>query len=76
MCQCFSHFFKRFFASFRTGQISHKQQKGYFSPALAFWIKKSEKSKIRNSGTGELGYDRLNGTRKVGLSYAKSAVYI
>ena len=26
--------------------------------------------------TGELGYDRLNGTRKIGLSYAKSVVYI
>ena len=25
--------------------------------------------------TGELGYDRLNGTRKIGLSYAKSDVY-
>ena len=27
-------------------------------------------------GTGELGYDRLNGTRKIGPSYAKSVVYI
>ena len=26
--------------------------------------------------TGELGYDTLNGTRKIGLSYAKSYVYI
>ena len=26
--------------------------------------------------TGELGYDRLNGTRKIGLSYTKSVVYI
>ena len=26
--------------------------------------------------TGELGYDRLNGTRKIGLSYAKSIIYI
>ena len=26
--------------------------------------------------TGELGYDRLNGTRKIGPSYAKSVVYI
>ena len=26
--------------------------------------------------TGELGYDRLNGTRKIGMSYAKSVVYI
>ena len=26
--------------------------------------------------TGELGYDRLNGTREIGLSYAKSVVYI
>ena len=25
---------------------------------------------------GELGYDRLNGTRKIGPSYAKSGVYI
>ena len=26
--------------------------------------------------TGELGYDRLNGTRKIGPLYAKSVVYI
>ena len=26
--------------------------------------------------TGELGYVRLNGTRKIGPSYAKSVVYI
>ena len=26
--------------------------------------------------TGELGYDRLNGTRKIGPSYAKSVLYI
>ena len=26
--------------------------------------------------TGEPGYDRLNGTRKIGPSYAKSVVYI
>ena len=26
--------------------------------------------------TGELGYDRLNGTRKIGTSHAKSVVYI
>ena len=30
----------------------------------------------KKHGTGELGYDRLNGTRKIGLSYAKSVVYI
>ena len=29
-----------------------------------------------NSCTGELGYDGLNGTRKIGPSYAKSVVYI
>ena len=28
------------------------------------------------TNTGELGYDRLNGTRKIGPSYAKSVVYI
>ena len=28
------------------------------------------------AGTGELGYDGLNDTRKIGLSYAKSVVYI
>ena len=28
------------------------------------------------SNTGELGYDRLNGTREIGPSYAKSVVYI
>ena len=27
-------------------------------------------------GTGELGYDGLNGTRKIGPSYAKSVVYL
>ena len=26
--------------------------------------------------TGELGYDGLNGTRKIGRSYAKSVIYI
>ena len=26
--------------------------------------------------TGELGYDRLNWTRKIGPSYAKSVIYI
>ena len=26
--------------------------------------------------TGELGYDGLNGTRKIGPSYAKSVLYI
>ena len=29
-----------------------------------------------NTGTGELGYDRLNGARKIGPSYAKFVVYI
>ena len=29
-----------------------------------------------DSYTGELGYDGLNGTRKIGPSYAKSVVYI
>ena len=29
-----------------------------------------------SENTGELGYDRLNGTRKTGPSYAKSVVYI
>ena len=28
------------------------------------------------TNTGELGYDRLNGTRKIGPSYAKFVVYI
>ena len=28
------------------------------------------------ANTGELGYDGLNGTRKIGPSYAKSVVYI
>ena len=29
-----------------------------------------------NSNTGELEYEGLNGTRKIGPSYAKSVVYI
>ena len=29
-----------------------------------------------NNNTGELGYDGLNETREIGLSYAKSVVYI
>ena len=29
-----------------------------------------------NVGTGDLGYDGLNGSRKIGPSYAKSVVYI
>ena len=38
-------------------------------------------SKIANTGkpnqnTGKLGYDRLNGTMKIGPSYAKSVIYI
>ena len=28
------------------------------------------------SNTGELGYDGLNGTRKIGPSYAKSVIHI
>ena len=31
---------------------------------------------LDTAGTGELGYDRLNGTRKIGPSYAKSVLYI
>ena len=31
---------------------------------------------VRAAYTGELGYDGLNGTRKIGPSYAKSVVYI
>ena len=31
--------------------------------------------KFVKSSTGELGYDRLNGTRKIGPSHAKSVVY-
>ena len=31
---------------------------------------------IWEDSTGELGYDGLNGTRKIGPSYAKSVVYI
>ena len=34
------------------------------------------KSLIPNTNTGELGYDGLSGTRKIGPSYAKSVVYI
>ena len=29
----------------------------------------------RGFSTGELGYDRLNGTRKIGPSYARSIVH-
>ena len=39
----------------------------------------SSESILRESflmNTGELGYDRLNGTRKIGPSYAKSVIYI
>ena len=32
--------------------------------------------KMKNNNTGELGYDRLNGTRRIGASHAKSVVYI
>ena len=32
--------------------------------------------KAYERNTGELGYDGLNGTRKIGPSYAKSVVYI
>ena len=31
---------------------------------------------VPKGNTGELGYDRLNGTRKIGPSYAKSVIYI
>ena len=34
------------------------------------------KGDVLISNTGDLGYDRLNGTRKIGPSYAKSVVYI
>ena len=30
----------------------------------------------RDANTGELVYDGLNGTRKIGPSYAKSVIYI
>ena len=33
-------------------------------------------SYIHSIYTGELGYDVLNGTRKIGSSYAKSVIYI
>ena len=33
-------------------------------------------SQVNNASTGELGYDGLNGTRKIGPSYAKSVIYI
>ena len=42
-------------------------------------LRDSSNSKYRNKqtdDTGELGYDRLNRTRKIGPSYAKSVVYI
>ena len=32
--------------------------------------------KVAHFDTGELGYDGLDGTRKIGPSYAKSVVYI
>ena len=35
-----------------------------------------ENSKAIDIATGELGYDRLNGTRKIGPSYAKFVAYI
>ena len=31
---------------------------------------------LQHRTTGELGYDKLNGTRKIGQSYAKSVIYI
>ena len=31
---------------------------------------------LLNITTGEPGYDGLNGTRKIGPSYAKSVIYI
>ena len=37
-------------------------------------LKKSSGKTYPN--TGELGYDRLNGTRKIDPSYAKSVIYI
>ena len=39
-----------------------------------YWTMCSIVSKVHT--TGELGYDGLNGNRKIGLSYAKSVVYI
>ena len=33
-------------------------------------------TEVNHCTTGELGYDRFNGTRKIGPSYAKSFVYI
>ena len=43
------------------------------------WLVKTKPENGRkgdNKYTGELGYDGLNGTRKIGPSYAKSVVYI
>ena len=33
-------------------------------------------SDLSKKNTGKLGYDRLNETRKIGPSYAKSVIYI
>ena len=40
------------------------------------WTKEVGGAKEIKAFTGELGYDRLNGTRKNGPSYAKSVIYI
>ena len=37
---------------------------------------KSPLCSSKHTHTGELGYDGLNGTRKIGPSYAKSVIYI
>ena len=44
--------------------------------AHAIFKLKKEQVTLKLHNTGELGYDGLNGTRKIGPSYAKSVVYI
>ena len=68
-------------------KMNHRCSQIYFLNLTGrrFLLFVRDKNKIRvdanrhwlsRKGTGELGYDGLNGTRKIGPSYAKSVIYI
>ena len=63
------------------GVIFLKQKMAYFlfSEVMFVFCNRGRLPSVEASvltTTGELGYDGLNGTRKIGPSYAKSVVYI
>ena len=74
-CTCIAHALRAIFwfkvhrSDFEVHQLPYVAfHKNLGKSKVPFWFLKYS--------TGELGYDRLNGTRKIGPSYAKSIIYI